>query len=118
MATTIFSSIDDFRAIVPQVHKNFPFEKELEPIIKQAADKYIAGFMGDEYANLLEDFLSDPNGMQPYQNNLLPNVRNPLAWYTYFEALTSNAVHLGSMGVTESRSTDGTAGPAQGWAKK
>lgn len=108
----IFDTLVQFRAIIPQVHKNFPFEGELLPVIERAADRYLLPLLGAEYTNL--DAASSPTTDQAA---LLPHVRKALAFYAYYDALTANSVHLASMGITESRSSDGVATPASGWVR-
>ena len=113
---SLFTSTADFKESVPQIHLNFPWEKELKPLTDQSAKIYVVNLIGEE---LYQELVSQVAGQSLTADNisLLEHLKPAVAYYTYMEMTTSHAVHMSSMGLQQSISNDGTSQPANNYLR-
>lgn len=111
---SVFKSTEDFKKVVPAIHLQYNWEKELKRMTQQAAELYVTDYMSQaEYDLLVTNYTA--NTLTTEQDALLPYVRKAVGYYTYMRMHDTLSVHMSAQGLQESHS-DYTQ-PASNYAK-
>lgn len=112
----LFKDVLDFKRHLPEIHRQFKWEYDLETKINQYTRMHVLPFISEaEYTPLEARYLND--NTTPQDDFLLTFLQPAIAYYTYMHLLTTHRVNLSQMGVQENRSADdGSSSPASFYA--
>jgi hypothetical protein len=116
---TIFSNTEDYKSVVPFIHRNFKWE-QLSVVCEQAAKRFVIPYVGQAVYDKCKTAHSAPNDLgaeKDQYETLLIRMREVVAYYAYALLHDMGNVHISEMGIQQSYSSDGGSSPASQWAR-
>lgn len=106
----LFKNTEDFKRVVPTIHKNFNWEEELKPIVEQITALYVAPYLSKaELDSLEEAYLTD--GLSEAQQAIIDDAQRAIGYYTYLDMHDSYQLQIAGAGVTQTVGDNFQAAP-------